>query len=160
MFQALALRRSIYVKCSKNTTLEQLLNPIYTILHLHGVFHSLTFWILAYYATTSSEHQRYCLFVCQTYWVDPISLGVLFTSLQFIYVLGFQVHYQKPLLGFGRSECDKQNNTNKQTNKHLNYIKELCQSGDPFPAKQQSFPSQGIGYHSVSEISLSVMGIT
>jgi len=41
-----------------------------------------------------------------------------------------------------------------------NYIKELCPSGDPFPAKQQSFPSQGIGYHSVSGVSLSVMGIT
>ncbi len=61
---------------------------MYTIFHLNGTFHSLAFWIINYYVITSFEHERYHLSLCQTYWVDPISLSVLLASLQHVFVLG------------------------------------------------------------------------
>ncbi len=70
MFQALALRRSIYVECSKNPIPKQLLNLIYTVSHLNGVFHNCAFWIMDCYVTTSYKYQWYCLFLCRTYWVQ------------------------------------------------------------------------------------------
>jgi hypothetical protein len=64
-----------------NPTLEQFFKPIYIVWHLNGMFHNYALWIINCYATIFSKYQHYCLSLCQTYWADPISLGVLFASL-------------------------------------------------------------------------------